>query len=386
MFNRRVAFSIILMHVSGLILWGQDAPVPQPAALQSGTYSESSLFVPKDQTPPKRSKKPKKAKDADPKIAEDTDKDSEPELSPSPIPEATTLAVPVSVYDASAKAVRGLTKDDFEVYLDDQRQEIVGFRGDDEPLYVVFLIDISPSTQFTIADIQKFFIASLKTLRLDDKVAVIRFDEHIKLGQDFTTDRLASIKAIEQLEFGDGTSLYEAVGTVSKLSLDFLNKPVSVVLFTDGVDTTSRKVGFARSLLRAQQSNMTFYPLYVDSSKQMYGKIPGGSKTMDDILAAIMSQSRGHVIGRRSLKHDSQAEYDLGRAYLADLTNATGGREFQFPKEASDIDLSQVMRQRYSLLINISNPTRASKMHHIKVRVTKPKLSVIPKRTFAIGD
>ena len=171
------------------------------------------------------------------------------------------------------------------------------------------------------------------------------------------------------------------------MSLDYLDKLVGVVLFSDGVDTTSRRMDFARSLLAAQQSNMTFYPLYVDTSKQMNGKFirVGTGVSMDEILRAIMSgRGQGKVFG--PIPADAKEEYELGRRYLADLANATGGREYEFSKKASNIDLAQEMRRRYSLLVNIDNPNRTSKLHRIKVRVNKPNLSVVPKRTFAMGE
>lgn len=383
----RLTSLLFLVHFTLLLVVAQDGTVPQLADSPTGTYSESTPFVPKERKE-RKSKKEKAAKQGKaPKPDKQPPADSNgPAIPPSAIPESAALAVPVAVYDAKSNPVRGLTKDDFEIHLDDQRQEIVGFKADDEPLFVLFLIDVSPSATFDIKDIQKFFIDSLDRFRPEDKIAVISFDDRVKLGQDFTTDRAAIIKAINQMEFGDGTSLYEAIGIVSRMGLDYLDQPVSVVLYSDGVDTTSTRMDSGRSLLAAQQSNMTFYSLYVDTFAHMKGKVVRPGVTMDEVLRSIMS-GRGQGKVFVSLGDDDKEVYEFGRAYLADLANATGGREIEFPtKKAPDIDLALEIRRRYTLHIKVDNPTRTGRSHHIKIRVNKPNLSVVPKRTFVMGE
>lgn len=107
---------------------------------------------------------------------------------------------------------------------------------------------------------------------------------------------------------------------------------------------------------------------------------------MDEVLRSIMS-GRGQGKVFVSLGDDDKEEYEFGRAYLADLANATGGREIEFPtKKAPDIDLAHEIRRRYTLHIKVDNPTLTRRSHQIKVRVTKPDLTIVPKRTFVMDE
>ena len=350
--NHLLALLIVILHVSGFIAFGQDESTEQSVPSPTPVYSESTLYVPRKF--PKESRKVK-----DPKSSARS-------------PSAKSLAVPVTVIDRAGDFVRGLTKDDFEVYVDDQQKEIVGFKSDDEPINMIFLIDVSPSTEYSIADVRKFLTGTLDKLRPEDRISVIRFDRQTKLLQELTTDRNGVLKAIKKLEFGDGTSLYEAVGIVSKNYLNSLDTAAGVVLFTDGVDTTSsRRIDYARSLLLAQQSTLSFHPLYIDTFQQAE-------------LSYRNARNRTglHLNGLGRL---AKKDYDIGQEYLEDLLNLTGGLLFLYPEHGSTIDLPNVLRRKYSLIVNVNNSDK-TKLHQIKVRVRKPGLTIASKRTFAFAD
>jgi Mg-chelatase subunit ChlD len=79
---------------------------------------------------------------------------------------------------------------------------------------VILLIDVSPSTAFKIDEIHDAAISFVDQLRAEDKVMVIAFDERVRVLSQVTNNRTALRNAIRRAEFGDGTSLYEAVDHV----------------------------------------------------------------------------------------------------------------------------------------------------------------------------
>jgi len=162
------------------------------------------------------------------------------------------------------------------------------------------LIDVSPSTQFQIDEIQSAAIAFVNELRPGDKVQVISFDERVNILSPVTNDRRVLRNAILQTRFGDGTSLYEAVDFVVKRQLRQIQGRKAVVLFTDGVDTTSRRANYQTTIREAEESEALIYPIRYDTQSDMnggWGGGGGGSQTRyprrrrgswDDILGTIL--------------------------------------------------------------------------------------------------
>src|SRR5690606_5024926 len=109
---------------------------------------------------------------------------------------------------------------------------------------VVLMIDVSPSTQFRIDEIQNAAITFVDQLRPNDRVMVIAFDDTVRVLSQPTNNRAQLRNAIRMAEFGDGTSLYEAVDNALNRQLARIEGRKAVVLFTDGVDTTSRRANY----------------------------------------------------------------------------------------------------------------------------------------------
>src|SRR6185436_7200052 len=103
------------------------------------------------------------------------------------------------------------------------------------------LIDVSPSTQFRIDEIQNAAITFVDQLRPGDRVMVIAFDEDVHVLSPVTNNRNQLRRAIREARFGAGTALYEAVDYVIEDQLRQIDGRKAVVLFTDGVDNESRR-------------------------------------------------------------------------------------------------------------------------------------------------
>jgi Mg-chelatase subunit ChlD len=102
------------------------------------------------------------------------------------------------------------------------------------------MIDISPSTKYAIDDIHYAALTFVNQLRPLDKVMVVAFDQRVHLLTEPTADRQRIYAAIYRAQFGSGTSIYDAVAAVANLDVIKETGRKAVVIFTDGVDTTSR--------------------------------------------------------------------------------------------------------------------------------------------------
>ncbi|HEY0723128.1 MAG TPA: VWA domain-containing protein, partial [Pyrinomonadaceae bacterium] len=173
----------------------------------------------------------------------------------------TLVTIPVSVMDRDGRYVPNLQKEEFRIWEDGVEQEVAFFQSVDKPFSVVLMLDTSPSTQFRLEDIQDAAISFVNQLRSDDKVMVVSFNDDIKILSEFTTDRSKLQRAIQRSKTDDGTRLYDAVDMVINQQLSRVQGRKAIVLFTDGVDTTSRRASYDSNIMDAQELDALIYPV-----------------------------------------------------------------------------------------------------------------------------
>src|SRR5438132_50864 len=162
--------------------------------------------------------------------------------------------VQFSVTDRRGRFVPGLTAQDFKVEEDGRRQEIRNFARENElPLTLALLVDTSPSVR-PVFDEEKTTAQSFleSILRQKDLALIMGFDRSVTLVQDYTDNVKLLRRAIDELEIGGGTSIYDAVYLASKEKLHEEAGRKAIILLSDGEDTTS-KVKFPESLAAAHQ-------------------------------------------------------------------------------------------------------------------------------------
>src|ERR1043165_6789066 len=208
----------------------------------------------------------------------------------------TLVTIPVSVMDRDGRYVPNLQKDDFRIWEDGVEQEVAFFQSVDKPFSVVLMLDTSPSTQFRLEDIQDAAISFVNQLRPDDRVMVVSFNDNIRILSDFTTDRAKLNHAIQRAKTDDGTRLYDAVDMVINQQLSRVQGRKAIVLFTDGVDTTSRHASYQSNVMDAQELDALIYPVQFDTSHDMNvgGNFPPSSSgdVWGQILGGIFGGGR----------------------------------------------------------------------------------------------
>jgi Mg-chelatase subunit ChlD len=215
----------------------------------------------------------------------------------------TLVTIPVSVMDRDGRYVPNLQKEEFRVWEDGVEQEVAFFQSVDKPFSVVLMLDTSPSTQFRLEDIQDAAISFVNQLRTDDRVMVVSFNDDIKVLSEFTTDRRKLERAIQRSKTDDGTRLYDAVDMVINQQLSRVQGRKAIVLFTDGVDTTSKRASYQSNIMDAQELDALIYPVQYDTSQDMGGgggNFPpmGPGDVWGQILGGIFGGGGGRRHGR----------------------------------------------------------------------------------------
>jgi len=300
----------------------------------------------------------------------------------------TLVTIPVSVMDRDGRYIPNLKKEDFRIWEDGVEQEVAFFQSVDKPFSVVLMLDTSPSTQFRLEDIQDGAMSFVDQLRPDDRVMVVSFNDNIKVLSDFTTDRAKLHKAIQRSRTDDGTRLYDAVDMVINEQLSRVQGRKAIVLFTDGVDTTSRRASYESNITDAQELDALIYPVQYDTSRDMNTvNFPTGSVDIwGQILGGIFGGGGGgrHGGGRRGggypPRGGARDDYELASQYLLELANSTGGREYKADSltnmSAAFGNVAEELRRQYSIGYYPKRPPQVGQRRQIRVRARQPNLAV----------
>jgi VWFA-related protein len=251
----------------------------------------------------------------------------------------TLVTLPVSVTDRDGRYIPNLRKEDFRLWEDGVEQTVAFFSSVDKPFSVVLMIDTSGSTRFRLEDIQDAAITFVNQLRQDDQVMVVSFDDQVRVLTEFTSDRHRLGDAIRRTRTGDGTKLYDAVDLVMNRRLNSVSGRKAIVLFTDGVDTTSRHASYAGNVRDAEELDALIYPVQYDTYVDQNGGVSGwpGSGRWPNSNGDILGQILGGVFGRGGGRRSgggggvgtSRREYELANRYLHELAERTGARNYQ---------------------------------------------------------
>jgi Ca-activated chloride channel family protein len=175
--------------------------------------------------------------------------------------------------------VGSLGKDDFEVYDNGVRQEIVHFqRQTDQPLSVALMIDVSGSTaidlSYEIESGGKFLKALLAEGNPEDRAALYTFDDTVRQEQGFTHNYASLTAALKRIHGSAGTSLFDAICLVSK-ELEPRDGRKVIVIVSDGGETSSRWTSHD-ALQAAQLADAVIYPIVVTPVTSDAGRNRGG--------------------------------------------------------------------------------------------------------------
>jgi VWFA-related protein len=260
--------------------------------------------------------------------------------------DTSLVMVPVTVMDHYGKYVPNLRRQDFHIFDDGVEQRIAYFATVDKPFTVVLVIDTSGSTHFRLDEIQGAAISFVNQLKSDDRVMVMSFDDQIRVLSEPTNDRDVLMRAIRRTRTGGGTRLYDTVETVIKQKLSKIAGRKAVVLFTDGVDTTSFHATYSSTLREAQESDGAVYAVNYDTGLNPLNPNhglpwPGGRGGI------IIGGPGGGAPGTRP------EDYRRAREYLHQLADQSGGRYYR-GDTTTDVasafsEVADELRRQYSI-------------------------------------
>jgi len=275
--------------------------------------------------------------------------------------------VGVIVTDHSGHFVEGLHREDFHVFDNGTEQPLTGFAAIEEPAQVLFLIESGPAVLFLGKNHLHSADSLLKSLAVNDRVAIASYSKEPELLLDFTPDKPAVRLALQNLNFTLG---FGALNLTSSLAstIDWLESfrgKKTVVVLSTGVDTSPPERWQAiQQRLRTSDVRILAVSLSGD-----FRKYPRWRK-----LSPEERENRAFV--KQGFAQADQA--------LRQLSEASGGHVY-LPKNEKEFDrsyseIAQLVRHEYS--IAFSPPTSDGQLHTIQVKVKRMWYRVDHRRAY----
>jgi len=227
----------------------------------------------------------------------------------------------VTVTDKKNYLVTDLTKDDFRVFEDGRPQEIRYFsRETDLPLRIGMLLDTSNSIRARLHFEQEAAIDFLNAvLRPGKDLAFVEsFDLEPQFIQDYTDDLEKLSNAIQGLQAGGVTSLFDALFLACKEKLYVFPPPEPylrrvAIIISDGQDNQSVRTR-EEALSMAQHAEVTIYTISTNRS--------GAEGKGDKVLHRLAEVTGGHAFvpfepsdlaaNFQEIAHELRSQYSLG--------------------------------------------------------------------------
>ena len=302
----------------------------------------------------------------------------------------TLVTVPVSVLDRQGRFVPNLRREDFTVFENGIEQSIAYFEPAEKPFTVALLLDTSASTHFHLSEIREAAIEFAKQLRPQDRVLIVSFNDEVLLLTEATNDlNLIETVIEENANTGNSTRLYDAVDLTIKERLNKIKGRKAMVLFTDGVDTSSQQASYQSTLRQVEELDALIYPIEYDTSDYLNAMQGVGNGTVtvttrrSGLFGTTTSQQTYNVPVNNGipLPGTTKADYDRADHYLHALADKTGGRLYQ----ANDTTqlaqaftrIAEELRRQYGLgYYPKTDNSEASERRLIRVKVRQPNLAV----------
>ena len=286
----------------------------------------------------------------------------------------TEVLLPVTVRDGVGRLITDLTRNDFRVFEDGREQPLSDLALRQVPVDVVLMIDSSSSAASNLEDFRRAVEGFAEKLAPDDRISLIKFDDHIELLQDWTQSRVQLRRALRRIVPGVFTLFNDALLLAAREQLAKARGRHAIIVLTDGIDSGrgySTLEASLRALLMAQAT------VYIVSNTEIERQKKKAE--LDSLLNATPSVVRFNQLRIGDLQEGLRV-LDLSEQNLAQLTAATGGRLYK-PASFGALDstyaeVAEELRRQYALYYTPLNKNKDGSFRRVRVETTNPTFQV----------
>lgn len=199
------------------------------------------------------------------------------------------VSLDVLVSDSADRPVTNLTRDDFLIYEDGQRQDLLDFSSADSPYDLILLFDCSESTTKEWPLLDEATAGFSKYRKPQDRTLIAAFGSRVQMIRNWNSRRE---NRLDRVFVCGGTRFYEALNWAIQ-RFNGVKSRKGVVMLTDGVDNSipmrmvnidGRRVSqlvdsgtdrdFQKALRLVRRSAIPFYFVAVGTDRNPSVEIP----------------------------------------------------------------------------------------------------------------
>lgn len=276
-----------------------------------------------------------------------------------------------SAKDLQGQFVDSLKESDFRVYENGSLRRIAFFEpprrkeGDNQQLWLAFLLDVSGSTFATRAEEIVAAQTFLDNVNSFTRVGIFGFTDKLLTFQGFTTSREAASRAFSEAHRHLGqTAIYSSINSL----ISEMNREAGaggrkvIIVLSDGMDKAYRLS--SQSIALARASRTTVYTILVPSATQLY------------ISPTAISA------GPEDGQSPQSGQTDAKKAAFLRLADTTGGKSYSGFETILDLDdtLAQINDDIYGNLYTIGyytdDPYLGKREREIRVECSQAGVTV----------
>ena len=258
------------------------------------------------------------------------------------------VLVPVTVTDRNGRSVQGLEREDFRVYEEKLRQQIVSFSTEDAPCSVGLVFDTSGSMGDKVDKARLATRAFSEIANPQDEAFLVTFADRPELRTDFTPDFAEIQNSLLFIKPRGSTALVDGVYLALRQMRSGHNTRRALLIVSDGGDNHSR------------YGERDLKPILLESDVQVYA-------------IGIHDNPRSH-------------EEQNGTFLLEDLSSLTGGLHFELRdmNELSDTvaKIGVALHNQYVIGYRPRGDGPPGKWRRIRVELKGPR-DLPPLRVYA---
>jgi VWFA-related protein len=288
--------------------------------------------------------------------------------------DTTIVRLNVGVSDRQGRANTMLSKENFTVFEDGVKQNILSFQPTVTPFSVVLLLDMSGSTLSFRQNIQQSAYRFIETLSPDDRIAVIEFYDKVNLRNDFTSDRRIIANSISVANGKGKTQFYKALDlALEKLSKEGKRRK-AIICLTDGIDTALQDKD--RNFLSKLDENQISSAIKSEQNETLIKVLNNADAQGVTIFPIALPTGDPKRLADPTPRQ--YAMYSAARSRMQILADRSGGKlnAINRLEELGRFfgDVAADLRSLYTIEYQPTNDKRDGKFRTIKIEVDRPDL------------
>jgi VWFA-related protein len=277
-----------------------------------------------------------------------------PKGKPAAAANAYFIPLQVLVTESKGNALTGLKRDNFTIYEDNVKQEIISFSPTDDKLAVVILVEYSNNISSFLNQIWSSINTFIGSLRKGDIAAIVGYDRNPTVFCEPTQDQKQLSSTLTRFRHPNynESKVFDALFDAFDQTQNSDGK-VAILLIGTGLDSASRH-NYDQTLEKCKSAKASVYPI-------------GLGQAFRSVV-----ESRGKI--------SDQMDLDLlmGEGNLKSLADYSGGTAY-FPRSDSEFPdnfkkITELLQSQYGIVYSSTNTKNDGKFRKIRVDVSSDQL------------